>query len=192
MSKNKAFILAGGKSKRFGEDKTLYLLNGKSMITHCIKNVCSVSEDIYIVSKDISKYSHLKNVKVVEDMLDIQTPLSGIYTACFHAQEPFLVIGADMPFIKKEILYYLVKHHKKQATLFEIDGFFEPLLAIYSPSIKDTIKSCIDENILSVNGVLKKLDLNVLSKSLAISLDKNLSSFYNINTKEDIKKINYI
>jgi len=180
------FILAGGQSKRFKEDKTLFPLNGKLMIEHVIEALYSFSENIYIVSKNPEKYSFLKSVKSIRDLLDIQTPLSGLYSACCYTDKPFLLVGADMPFIKKEVVEFLIKSHKKQITIFKINGFLEPLLAVYEPIIKDRVRYCIENNILSFQNMIDTLDLNILKEDDAKRLDKDLSSFININTKEDV------
>lgn len=158
------------------------------MIEYCIKNVFGFSEEIYIVAKNIEKYNHIKDVKLIKDLYQTQTPLSGIYTACCYSEKPFLIVGADMPFVQKNILDFLIKSHKNQATVFEINGFLEPLLSIYEPSIKDIIKYHLDKDVLSVNRVLKKLRLNIIKEDIAKILDKDLISFYNINTKEDLEK----
>lgn len=187
MNKINTFILAGGNSTRFKEDKTLYNILGKPMIEYCIRNVYGFSENIYIVAKNIEKYKHIKGVKVIQDIYQTQTPLSGIYTACCYSNNPFLIVGADMPFVQKSILDFLIKSHKTQATIFEIDGFLEPLLSIYDPNIKDIIKYHLDNNMLSVNRLLNKLELNIIKEPIAKILDKYLISFFNINTKEDLE-----
>jgi len=182
------FILAGGQSKRFKEDKTLFVLHKKTMIEHVADALFGFSENIYIVSKNPEKYSFIKNAISIKDIIDIQNPLSGLYTACTYTEKPFLIVGADMPFIQKELIEYMLKSHKKEATVFKIKGFFEPLLAIYSPSAKDKIKYCIENNKASFQQLLNMLDLNILTEEQAKKIDKELKSFVNINTKEDISK----
>ena len=188
MNKIDVFILAGGQSKRFKEDKTLFLLNGKSMIEYVVDAVSGFSKKIYVVSKDQKKYGFLKNVEVVIDLLDIQNPLNGLYTACSYAHEPFLLAGADMPFIKKELIHFLIKSHKKEVTLFEIRGFLEPLLGIYSPVIKDRVKYCLENDISSFQKMFSMMDVHILKEEDAKRFDDELLSFVNINTKEDIAK----
>jgi Molybdopterin-guanine dinucleotide biosynthesis protein A len=182
------FILAGGQSKRFKEDKTLFLLNDKPMIEHVVDKFYGFSKNIYIVSKNPEKYLFIKNAKSIKDILDIQNPLSGLYTACFYTEKPFLLVGADMPFIKKDLVEYMIRNHKKEATIFKINGFFEPLLAIYDPLVKDKIKQSIENQRASFQKLIINLDVNILTEEQARSVDKDLISFSNINTKEDVKR----
>ncbi|GAB6078373.1 molybdenum cofactor guanylyltransferase [Hydrogenobaculum acidophilum] len=188
MNKIDIFILAGGQSKRFKEDKTLFVLHKKTMIEYVVDALIGFSEKIYILSKNPEKYSFLKGVKSVKDLSNVQSPLSGLYTACCYAKKPFLLVGADMPFIKKELIDFLIKSHKKEATIPEINGFLEPLLAIYDPSIKDRVKHSIENNLLSFQNLFNTLELNILKEEDLKFIDKNLISFTNINTKEDILK----
>ncbi len=186
LDKIDVFILAGGQSKRFKEDKTLFFIENKPMIMHVVDKVFESANNLYIVSKDTGKYNFIKSAKTIKDITNYQTPLSGIYTACFHTDKPFLIIGADMPFIKKELISYLIKNHKNQATLFKINGFLEPLFGVYEPAIKDKIKINLDKNIFSINALLKELELNIISEEEALRIDKMLLSFCNINTKDDL------
>lgn len=55
------FILAGGQSKRFKGDKTLFIFDNKPMIEHVFETLYSFSKNIYIVSKNPEKYLFIKN-----------------------------------------------------------------------------------------------------------------------------------
>jgi len=182
------FILAGGQSKRFKEDKTLFVFDQKPMIEHVVDKFYGFSESIYIVSKNPEKYLFIKNAKSVKDIIDIQNPLSGLYTACTYTKKPFLAVGADMPFIKKELVEYMISKHQKDATVFEINGFLEPLLAIYEPSIKTKLEAFIEDENISLQKAINNLNLNILTEEEARLIDKNLESFININTKEQMIK----
>ncbi len=46
------YILAGGKSKRFGEDKTLFNLLGKPMISHAVERAVLVCKKVYVMCKE--------------------------------------------------------------------------------------------------------------------------------------------
>ncbi len=55
-----SFIIAGGESKRFGEDKVHYKYRGKPLIQHVIDKMEIIFEEISIVSSNIEmEYSPL-------------------------------------------------------------------------------------------------------------------------------------
>ena len=48
------FIIAGGKSRRFGEDKSGYIYEGKPLIKHVYDIFSEVLDEIYIIGPDSS------------------------------------------------------------------------------------------------------------------------------------------
>jgi molybdopterin-guanine dinucleotide biosynthesis protein A len=47
-------VLAGGKSRRMGQNKSFILLNGKPMIDHILDQLASLELPIFIVTNDLS------------------------------------------------------------------------------------------------------------------------------------------
>ncbi len=179
------FILAGGKSSRFKEDKTLFKIKDKALIEITIEKVRKFSKNITIVAKDIKKYEFLK-VNLAEDIPPYFTPLSGIYTSAFYSKKDFFVVGADMPFIKKELMCLLKKSHKKGFITVAFTKDFEPLLGIYPPSVKDLIISLLENKNFSVRELFKSFNVNKILEEDLRKVDENLESFININKKEDL------
>ena len=54
MSENNILgvILAGGKSKRFGKDKSLVFLDNKTLLEHTLEKIESIFSEILIVSNN--------------------------------------------------------------------------------------------------------------------------------------------
>ena len=75
-------ILAGGKSSRFGEDKSIAKLGDKTLLDHTINKIEKEFSEILVISNN--KEFNFKNNKihVVEDCIEGQLgPLVGILTA---------------------------------------------------------------------------------------------------------------
>ena len=75
-------ILAGGKSSRFGEDKSIAKLGDKTLLDHTINKIEKEFNEILVISNN--KEFNFKNNKihVVEDCIEGQLgPLVGILTA---------------------------------------------------------------------------------------------------------------
>ena len=64
-----ATILAGGKSRRFGTDKSLAKLGNKSLIDHTISKIEKNFSEILIVSNKQIMNQKKKNINIVEDCL---------------------------------------------------------------------------------------------------------------------------
>src|SRR5262249_28993038 len=108
----RGYVLAGGRSTRFGEDKALVELAGKSVLARMLEVLeqSGVPESI-IVGREI-RYRHL-GARCIEDGWPGEGPLGGIVTAlrCSLA-EPYgsrwnLIVSCDMPFLTREWLAYL-------------------------------------------------------------------------------------
>ncbi len=120
------------------------------------------------------------------DIIPESGPIGGIYTGLKKSKtHKNIIIACDMPFIKPELLKYLVD----QSDDYDIvipktsDGY-HPLCAIYS-------KNCIQPaEILIRSFMLKVTNLFQYVKVKEIEFDEQhafyrQNMFYNVNTKED-------
>ncbi len=133
-------ILAGGKSLRFGEDKSLYMLKNRHVIEWIASALYKCVEECLIVvdtPQHIDKYKSivrgnlnglyhllpqgqggtvnsvngLKPIRIVSDIIRQRGPIGGIYTALFHASFDIAFIAAcDMPFICPNFISYLTEY----------------------------------------------------------------------------------
>ncbi len=184
-----AFILAGGQSKRFGEDKTLFKLGGKSVVEHIILTVKKVCPEVHLVVKDREKFKGLQ-VSILEDILPFQSPIAGLYTALKKTNgDKVLLLSGDMPLLKEGIIRLLIQKFREPVTLFEVGGKIHPFPGIYSVRTVHHLEEYINTGGRSLMGFLERVGFNVLKEEEALKVDPNLDSFINMNTKEDLKLV---
>ena len=107
MSKVSVAILAGGRSRRMGQDKALLPVGGRSVIEWVIERVVPLSDDVTLITNVPDKYRHL-GYRMVGDVYPGKGSLGGIYTAIHAAQYLHcLVVACDMPFLNTDLLRYL-------------------------------------------------------------------------------------
>lgn len=179
-----AAVLAGGKSKRFGSDKALYLYKDKPLIQWVLDSFASSNDKFIVANK---KYPSFE-LAVYSDIIDSQGPLSGIYTALSYAKNDWLAVAAcDMPALKSEYWETLFTYTKDyQAVVVKTKQGLEPLAAFYHISIMDLLKMQIDKSEYSVQKLLKLIKL----KSLDISeIKQDPKVFSNLNYLDDIKSL---
>lgn len=151
MSENKytdvsAFIIAGGKSRRFGEDKTLFEYRGKPLIGHVFDIVSRVFSDVAIVADRGERFSWL-GVPCHPDLISDAGPMGGIYTALYHSlSERSFIVAVDMPGLCEDLVRHIVEISRgNKITVPCINGRFEALHAVYSkqcfPEIEALVKS---------------------------------------------------
>ena len=103
-------VLAGGKSQRFGEDKSQVKLDGKLLIDYILTEIIDEFKEILIVSNSQIKFENSKNISVIGDLKKDQGPLGGVLSAMKWVKEKnkdykwISTFPVDTPFFKKVIL----------------------------------------------------------------------------------------
>ena len=72
-------ILAGGKSRRMGQDKALLELDGKPILQHVLDRIAPLCAEIILVANDAPAYA-LFAVKIISDVLPGKGSLGGLYS----------------------------------------------------------------------------------------------------------------
>ncbi|MCX8060367.1 MAG: molybdenum cofactor guanylyltransferase, partial [Aquificaceae bacterium] len=136
------FVLAGGQSRRFGEDKLLYLWGGKRLIEYPIGALKDLCDRVYVVTKEPEKFFFLQGVDFLCDLLDRQFALSGLYTVLRHlGGGRGLVVAGDMPMLQKSLLLGLLENSRPPLTLFRISGRLQPMQGVYYPHILPQVEA---------------------------------------------------
>ena len=76
-----AVVLAGGKSKRFGEDKNHIKLGDKTLLEHVLSKISNKFEEVLIVSSHNIEKPKNKNVTIIPDCFDDFGPLAGVLSS---------------------------------------------------------------------------------------------------------------
>lgn len=179
-----AFILAGGRSSRMGENKALLPFNGKSMFEHTIALAQEVSQSVCVVG-DPNEYSNF-DVDCVSDIIQNIGPIGGIYTALKTSKaEHVLILSVDSPMLSKELLNRLFHPEWKTTDIsyFQHKSQQYPLTAIYSKSSLREIEQQIETGNFKVRDCFDKLRV----KAIELTVDE-VVQLANINTKEDLRR----
>lgn len=182
----KGIVLAGGQSKRFGENKALADINGEMLLERSLSLLEALGLETAVITSAANSYSFL-SCPVLIDRFPEKGPLGGLYTAleASSSSSSVLVLTCDMPAMTKDILKALIQTHQKtetQATVFQKDeNFFQPFPGIYEFSLFPEIKKQICQNELSMHFFLKK----VINKK-CITINDDDEAFLNINTQKDL------
>jgi len=187
-----AIILAGGKSTRFGSDKTLVSFQGIPLIQRAINIVTKITNDIVVVSNSQEKLSFLPYPKV-RDLIPNRGPLGGIYTGLFYSQhQKNIVLPADMPFISVECIEYLIDHSKNADVTVPIhNNKYEPLCAIYSRTCLPVIKNQLQSGNNQVFAFYDKVNTVKLNFNHELHFHRQ-HLFYNINSIRDMEYLDLL
>ena len=186
-----AIILAGGKNQRFGRNKALEPIEGKTLIERVINRLTSLTNQILIVTSRLRPDLALDDVEFLADLYPDSGPLGGIYTGLQASRSSYsIAVACDMPFLNVELLHYMVEISDGFDAVVPLLGerMMEPLHAVYSKSCLENMKLRLESNRLSVNSFLKTVRIRYVDKDECQKLDPQLSSFFNINYQSDLDR----
>jgi len=181
-----AIILAGGVGQRFGSDKSMLPVNGKSMIEHIAGQLEPNFFQLLVGAggtEDIQKFSFL-GCDIIPDEKKGYGPLMGILSCIEHSKRELnFVVGCDIPNIDMLFVRKMLRETEGYDAIVPIsaDGLIEPLFAIYRRS---TVTTHI-RNILynSTERRIRALFDRIETKY--IKMDTESDRYININTKDD-------
>ncbi|MCS7139888.1 MAG: NTP transferase domain-containing protein [Candidatus Nezhaarchaeota archaeon] len=189
-------VLAGGMSRRMGEDKTLLPVKGVPMIKRVVDAVLKVSDEVIVVvsgRKMIRKLSHVlgSEVTITEDEKRGWGPIMGIVSGCKRLQAEYVaVVPCDAPFINPRVLIELFKRAEGHEAAIPCwpNGYLEPLHSVYQ---RDALLKAADELIKkgsrSMLHLIERLSdvIYVPVEELKL-IDDRLLTFFNVNTPRDL------
>ena len=185
-------ILAGGRSQRFGEDKSQVKLDGKILIDHILNEISDGFKEILIVSNNKIKFKHSDNISMIRDLKKDQGPLGGILSAMKWIKEKrknykwISTFPVDTPFFKKEILQnFLHEINLEESKLFFIksNNTVHNIFGIWSIDLMEKLEEDLNNGDRKVESWANSVGAKVISMEFI-----NEDPFFNINTKEDFKK----
>lgn len=184
------FVLAGGQSRRFGEDKLLFSLGGKRVIELVVSALKPVCSRLCLLTKEPEKFSFLSGVEVCKDLLQKQYALAGLYSALRELKgEKALVLAGDMPLIKPEVALYLWHRSRPPITVYNIKGKVYPLFGVYYKQVLEPLEEYIKTGGERLIDFLEKTGYAEIKEEEIKDIDPKLLSFINLNTKEDLQAI---
>ncbi len=193
-----AVFVAGGSSKRFGQDKGLVVLGKKQLVRHVVDAVDDlVDEKIVVVSSEAQKQAYVKvlglEAKVLVDTEKVQTPLVGAFTGFAAANGEYsLLLSCDVPFVSREVLSLLLDLClNKAATIPRWPNcFIEPLQAAYCTSVAlKAAGEALNCSEYAMQAMIDRLrGVRYVSTLVLQQLDPELKTFMNVNTLLDLKR----
>ena len=184
-----AGVLAGGGSRRFGSDKAFARYRGRTLLEWTLFNARHLTESIYILAKDESKYSSL-GYPVITDSLDVSTPLNGIMSIIPFVEEWLLLLACDIPFFDYRVLDLLWENRStRKAVVVRTGGKYQPFLGLYPRGVLGFWEEAFLKKDYHLQRVIEQMPRRVFEEDDLVSYGLSLSSFININTPSDLAEI---
>jgi len=179
-------ILAGGRSVRMGQDKTLMTFNNETLVEHTIKEMKKIADEIIIASNDTNKYN-LPGLIEIPDIYPGMGPLGGMHAGLIKAKNDYaFVVSCDMPLFSSKLASFLLEQRAGYDVVVpEIGEYLEPLCAVYSKRCIKAIEKCLRTDIRKVIKFYPDVKVLKVSKSELSNVGEAETLFFNLNTPED-------
>lgn len=174
--------MAGGESRRMGEDKGLKLFNQKPLVTYAIHLAQSLSSTVYISTANTA-YKQF-GVPLINDEFPKMGPLGGIYSGLKASSSDWnLILPCDTPFLSASLfteMHPLLADNKIVVPK-TTDGRIHPLAGFYHKDIVPFLRKHIELKHLKLLRLLDE------TASFIYPVPKEYNAcFINLNTLNDI------
>tara|TARA_B100001564_G_scaffold348521_1_gene350529 strand:+ start:495 stop:1103 length:609 start_codon:yes stop_codon:yes gene_type:complete len=185
-------VLAGGKSQRFGEDKSQVRLEGTLLIDYILSEIKDEFKEILIVSNNKIHFKNSEKISMIADFEKGQGPLGGVLSAMKWIKQKnkdykwISTFPADTPFFKREILKKFFKEIKiEESRLFFIksNNTRHNIFGLWSIDLLGELEEDLKKGDRKVELWANKVGVKVIDIEFI-----NEDPFFNINTKEDLEK----
>ena len=187
-----AFVLAGGKSLRMGQDKAALVIAGKTLLERAIEIAKAASDSVSVVGsgESTTRIAQL-GLTTITDVHRGQGPLAGIHAALEspYAGELNLILAVDTPFLTAAFVRYLVyraRSSKATVTAPRIDGRLHPLCAVYRRGFAECAQEALDQQRNKIEAAIDPAALNIIHEGDLAAGGFDPEMFTNINTPADL------
>ena len=185
-------VLAGGKSQRFGQDKSQVKLNGKILIDYILSEIIDEFKETLIVTNESINFMRSDKISSIRDFKEGLGPLGGILSSMKWIKNNnkeynwISTFPSDTPFFTKKelkIFYENIKTSDSKLFFIKSKETRHNIFGLWSVDLMDQLESDL------LKGERKvELWANSIGVSTVDINYKNINPFFNINTKEDLKE----
>ena len=186
-------ILAGGKSSRFGEDKSTVKLGNKTLLDHTVNKIENEFNEILVISNNKELNFKNKKIQVIEDCIEGQLgPLVGILTAMKWVKENkkdyrwVASFPCDTPFFDIKLISDLkikVKETSKKLIFLKSNKKRHNIFGLWSLDLIEILEKDIKNSFRKVELWADKVGYENININ-----EEKFDRFLNINTKKDLEK----
>ncbi len=186
-------VLAGGDSKRMGENKALLKLCDKPVIEWAVEKIKKTASEVIIVTDKDNLYDDLAD-KIISDKIQCEgkNPMVGIFSGLSTSTNDYnLVVACDMPFLNVHLIramYQVAYQDEYDVVVPRINGYLEPLCAIYNRNTRFLMEKWIKAGAYKIPDIYAHFNVKILPEEFCARYDSRLLSFLNLNYPYDYER----
>jgi len=181
-----AFLQAGGKSSRMGENKAFVDLDGRTLLARALHTLGEVCDEVVIVGDQLvfSGYG-----PTISDVFPQCGPLGGIHTALVHTSaELNLMLAVDMPFVSAELVRLIFQRAAESmaiVTVPRVSRGFQPLCAVYRRAFAPIAEKALKAGNYKIDAAFSGIRICEIADPDLRAAGFSERNFFNVNTPED-------
>jgi len=184
-------LLAGGKSRRMGEDKRFILLGQQTLFDRSCAVLRELFEKVCIVIAQDSPPLQA-DVPVIRDLIPDCGSLGGLYTGLRLAKTQHIFLAAcDMPFLNQDVIRHIVQlKDSADIVISRWETRLQPTHAVYSRNCLPVIEEMMTLHNRKIHSMVghPSLRVCVVPETEIRHIDHDGRSMFNINTPSDLEQ----
>jgi molybdopterin-guanine dinucleotide biosynthesis protein A len=183
-------LLAGGKSRRMGQDKRFLSVGTETLYERSLTVLRSVFQHVLVVIAQDSPPIE-SDAPVLRDVVAESGSLGGLYTGLKQAgTEWVFAVACDMPFLDPATIRHFVGvKGDVDVVMAKLQNGLQPMHALYHTNCLPVMEKMISAGNLKLHRLADHPALRVrlvVPEELSL-VDPQGRSFYNVNTPEDLE-----
>lgn len=201
MANVTGIVVAGGQSRRLGQDKRRLKLwgeDGPTLLEHTLGVIAPLCDELIMVLNDPEGWPHLP-ARLVTDVYEDAGSLGGIYAGLMASSAPYsLVVAADMPLLNRDLLAALLARPRDYDALVPRSPHsgaarnklaVEPMHALYSRACLEPLRATLDAGQRRIIDFFDRIRVVTIEPDELTQYDPNGDSFRNVNTLEELEVV---
>lgn len=183
-------LLAGGKSRRMGEDKRYLVVGEQTLLERGLVVLRSIFQEVLVVIAQDSPPLDI-DARVVRDLVPDCGSLGGLYTGLTQATAPCIfVVACDMPFLDQAVIaQFTSRRATADIVMAKLAARLHPMHALYGKRCLPALEQMIRARQLKIQEMVSHASLRVryVTEADLLTLDPSGRSFQNVNTPADLE-----
>jgi molybdopterin-guanine dinucleotide biosynthesis protein A len=183
-------LLAGGKSRRMGEDKRHLVVGEQTLLKRGLAVLRSTFQHVLVVIAQDSPPLGV-DASVVRDLVPDCGSLGGLYSGLMQATTPWVfVVACDMPFLNQAVIaQFTSRRTTADIVMAKLDARLQPMHALYGKQCLPVLEQMVRARQLKIQEMVSQSSLRVcyVTEADLLSIDPSGRSFYNVNTLADLE-----
>lgn len=184
-------VLAGGKSRRMGEDKRFLTVGEETLLTRTTSVMAQLFPEVLVIIAQDSPPLTVSGCTVHRDLIIDCGSLGGLYTGLAKATgQRVFVVACDMPFLNPDMIRWFVdRDPAADIVMARLPIGLQPLHAVYGKRALPVLERMATSHELKIRHIALEPSLRtaIILPAEWGELDPLARSFQNVNTPADLE-----